>query len=87
MALEWSNNKDFPPNKTTASGATVTPGLDPIIGQTADGLDRTTLGIHPNSQDSDMALPEWVIPKGGEYFFTPSISALRDTFALGDEEL
>lgn len=25
---------------------------------------------------------EWVISKGGEYFFSPSISALREVFAL-----
>ena len=25
-----------------------------------------------------MDLDTWVIPRGGEYFFTPSIEALRD---------
>lgn len=34
---------------------------------------------NPNS----FKLPvEWVISKGGEYFFLPSISALREEFAL-----
>lgn len=29
----------------------------------------------------DLGFQVWVVPKGGEYFFSPSISALRDTFA------
>lgn len=37
----------------------------------------------PNDPNANFNLPvEWVISKGGEYFFSPSISALRDTFAL-----
>lgn len=29
----------------------------------------------------DLGFQVWVVPKGGEYFFSPSISVLRDTFA------
>ena len=39
-------------------------------------------GTNPNSQATELPLPEWVIPKGGEYFFSPSIPALKETFAL-----
>ena len=41
-------------------------------------------GTNPNSQATELPLPEWVIPKGGEYFFSPSIPALKETFALAE---
>jgi hypothetical protein len=33
----------------------------------------------------DLGFQVWVVPKGGEYFFSPSISVLRDTFAKKSE--
>lgn len=87
IQAKWANNKDFPTKKVTASGATITPGLDPIIGQTTDGAARIASGIQPRSQDKAISLPQWVISKGGEYFFTPSIPVLKDIFALGEKEL
>jgi len=72
----WANNTAFPPQKPE------TPGFDPIIGQAADPTSRTITGVDPNAQTTTLALPtEWVIPKGGEYFFSPSIPALKSTFA------
>lgn len=61
------------------------PGLDPIIGQTTAGGLRVMSGTNPDpkAQSEDLSLTaEWVIPKGGEYFFAPSISALKTVFAL-----
>ena len=41
-------------------------------------------GTNPASQGTALSLSaEWVVPKGGEYFFSPSISALKGTFATG----
>lgn len=41
-------------------------------------------GANPNSPENNIAFPfEFVVSKGGEYFFSPSISALRDSFAFG----
>lgn len=31
----------------------------------------------------DLGFQKWVVAKGGEYFFSPSIPVLRDVFAAG----
>jgi hypothetical protein len=55
--------------------------MDPIIGQAGGGALRSMSGTIPDQPLIDLALPEFVVPRGGEYFFSPSISALRDTLA------
>ncbi|OCH94868.1 peroxidase TAP [Obba rivulosa] len=73
----WANNTGFPIDKP------VTPGFDPIIGQATDPSSRTLSGTNPNAQSNTLALPtQWVVPKGGEYFFSPSIPALKSTLVL-----
>jgi Dyp-type peroxidase family len=59
------NNANFPP------GAPGAPGEDPIIAQSATGPMR----IDP--QKSPIDVKHFVTTTGGEYFFAPSISALR----------
>jgi Dyp-type peroxidase family len=72
----WANNPNFPIQKNEV------PGFDPIIGQTNDGGVRTLSGTNPANHPANLDLPtEWVVSKGGEYFFSPSISALEETFA------
>lgn len=40
------------------------------------------------SEPFPLGFDVWVVPKGGEYFFSPSIAVLRDTFAkTGVDEL
>jgi Dyp-type peroxidase family len=74
----WANNDAFPPGKPVKL-----PGFDPIIGQASNPSSRTLSGTDPSSQSTELALPaQWVVPKGGEYFFSPSIPALKATFAL-----
>ncbi|KAH9933659.1 Dyp-type peroxidase [Epithele typhae] len=77
----WANNQNFPPK---ASAGVPTPGFDAIIGQDGNAITaRTLVGTDPSNQGAPLALvTEWVIPRGGEYFFSPSISALKSTFAL-----
>ncbi len=59
------------------------PGFDAIIGQATDETSRTIAGTDPLNSTGTLHLPtEWVVPRGGEYYFSPSLPALRSTFAL-----
>ncbi|KAI5475358.1 hypothetical protein MNV49_001589 [Pseudohyphozyma bogoriensis] len=74
----WSNNPAFPfGNKANIT----TPGSDLIIGQTNTGGARSANGIKPEGntdQNNNLSAPaEFVVSRGGEYFFVPSIEALK----------
>jgi hypothetical protein len=76
-AVDWANNINFPPKSP------VVPGFDPIIGQTTNLAPRVLSGTNPSDQNATLSLSEqWVVTRGGEYFFSPSIPALKETFAL-----
>jgi len=72
----WLNNPTFPPFKKDKIG------LDPVMGQTTapDGI-RSTFGLNPFDETQEYHVPTFVKAKGGEYFFSPSISAIQDTIA------
>ena len=81
--LAWANEARFPPGPNGSGISVPEVGFDPIIGQTNSGGRRFMSGTDPRNQHATLDLPEeWVISKGGEYLFTPSISALRDVFAV-----
>ena len=67
---------DFPAGKSTR------PGYDPIMGVTgkeAQNDHRFMSGIDPNRQNAEISFPvQFIESSGGEYFFVPSISTLRD---------
>jgi len=69
----WANNLQFPP--FTGQPA---PGSDPLIGQ--DPV-RSMIGLSPLNATGSTALPTFIVPKGGEYFFAPGISGLKNTIA------
>ncbi|KAG8627309.1 hypothetical protein KVT40_004792 [Elsinoe batatas] len=73
----WANNQGF------IFGKNPNPGFDPIIGQNADDTDRTMTGAGLNDVAGNLNLGpfEWVVSKGGAYFFSPSIRALKENFA------
>ncbi|KAI0701290.1 hypothetical protein BC835DRAFT_236693 [Cytidiella melzeri] len=70
--VAWANTAAFPPLKNVSAG------IEPIIGQ---GSPRTADGLDPNDQSKTYTLPSFVISNGGEYFFSPSISAITETIA------
>ncbi|KAH9818416.1 hypothetical protein DFH28DRAFT_960272 [Melampsora americana] len=76
----WSNNPDFPPKNP----AKVTTGLDLLIGQNGKHGPRTAQNItskgtagdtDPNNTITSDEL--FVHPLGGEYFFSPSLEAIK----------
>lgn len=74
MQSFWCNNVDFPPGK----GA----GVDPIIGQVASGEEMKANIAEGKDAAVPVVLPtgegeRLVTFRGGEYFFVPSIAALR----------
>ncbi|KAF5375843.1 hypothetical protein D9615_008174 [Tricholomella constricta] len=73
LQKSWANNPTFPPES-----ATEVPGLDPLIGQGQ----RKLSGTDPNNPSFELTLPDFVVPRGGEYFFSPSLKGLRETLAV-----
>lgn len=65
----------FPPAKNE------TVGLDPVIGQVGNNGARTTFGLNPFDPLRSYSIPAFIKSRGGEYFFSPSISALKNTIA------
>jgi len=71
LQKSWANNPGFPPQEPQ------NPGLDPLIGQG----NRTLSGTDPNNPLTELAMPDFVVSRGGEYFFSPSLKALKETLA------
>jgi hypothetical protein len=59
----------------------VTPGLDPIIGVNTTSITsaRSMDGLNITNPGQKFSFQPFVQSRGGEYFFSPSISALSNT--------
>ncbi|KAF5353667.1 hypothetical protein D9758_008660 [Tetrapyrgos nigripes] len=79
MQEQWVNNANFIFGKPTP------PGVDPIIGRvpgSAADTPRNVSGTDPLNPSKQFSLDvEFVVSRGGEYFFSPPISALSSVFA------
>lgn len=74
----WANTTNFPPKDNNFVS-----GFDPIIGQAPNEGPRTVTGADPKKPNDQLPLPvQWVLSRGGEYFFSPSIPALKQNLAL-----
>ncbi|KAF8517632.1 hypothetical protein JB92DRAFT_2905084 [Gautieria morchelliformis] len=72
LQQSWANNVGFFFDKTEK-----TPGFDPIIGANND-QPRFVHGLDPTDSNRSITLvTDFVQSRGGEYFFSPPISALR----------
>ncbi|KAJ7590005.1 dye-decolorizing peroxidase precursor [Mycena floridula] len=70
----WANNQQFVFGKNISNNPGV--GFDPITGAN-QGAARNVTGLDPNSANGVITLQtDFVISRGGEYFFSPPISAL-----------
>jgi Dyp-type peroxidase family len=69
MQTKWVNSENFPKDRI---------GIDPVIGQ-GDSIDQTWFPSYASTADAKAALFRgFVTLKGGEYYFTPSISGLKN---------
>ncbi|KAJ6533653.1 DyP-type peroxidase [Mycena capillaripes] len=69
----WANNQGF-----RQPGV----GFDPIIGAAA-GAARPVNGLDPKNPARNLTLTtDFVVSRGGEYFFAPSLSALANTLTV-----
>jgi hypothetical protein len=73
--------RTFPPGKYSATN-NEEPGLDPIIGQRGPNIVDDMSIVNGEKQTVRLPLETWVLNQGGEYFLTPSISALRSFSGL-----
>jgi len=72
LQQDWANSTANP----------VAGGHDVVIGQTAEGKRTAPIASADGSHTENIVTPrQWVTMTGGGYFFSPSISALRDVFA------
>ncbi|KZV93555.1 fungal peroxidase [Exidia glandulosa HHB12029] len=68
----WANKPSFVPGKN------VNPGFDPLIGQAPNGGPRNVTGLDPANPTGQTTFPtQFIVSRGGEYFFSPPISAFK----------
>jgi deferrochelatase/peroxidase EfeB len=76
---KWANAISFPPqHNLIPSTKNVNPGYDPLIGNSPTENKRVISGLYPQDLGKSEDMDDFVIAKGGEYFFMPSIATLKN---------
>ena len=75
LQTNWANEQEFPFKKNPPQV-----GFDPLIGQKGNASRAMADPLAENNQ-INLGSNRFVVPKGGEYFFSPSISTIRDVLA------
>ncbi|GIC94424.1 uncharacterized protein Aud_010924 [Aspergillus udagawae] len=85
LMTRWASNSSFPDHEDQTFPDK--PGMDPFVNQRLrrdhpEGHISLYDGSNPDETVKlDLGVSPWVDQKGGEYFFTPSIKALREQFS------
>ncbi|RHZ49397.1 uncharacterized protein CDV56_105583 [Aspergillus thermomutatus] len=85
LMTRWASNSSFPEYKTKTFPDG--PGMDPFVNQRLrsdhpEGHISLYDGSNPDKTVKlNLGISPWVDQKGGEYFFTPSMKALREHFS------
>ncbi|CAG8908650.1 unnamed protein product [Penicillium egyptiacum] len=79
LTTRWASNHHFPDRKTNFVGDDG-PGIDAIVGQRKDHHPPRSIGLPDGKYPTEARMPleSWVIQRGGDYFFVPSISTLNN---------
>ncbi|KIK54200.1 hypothetical protein GYMLUDRAFT_1024286 [Collybiopsis luxurians FD-317 M1] len=79
LQQKWANNAN---DKNCASSYSLPQGQDPIIGIAPEDGPRSVGGLDPLDPTRDITMnQDFVISRGGEYFFSPSLSAIQNTLS------
>ncbi|KAB8294323.1 hypothetical protein EYC80_009741 [Monilinia laxa] len=78
LTTRWASNHHFPDRKDNFAGEHG-PGIDAIVGQRLDHHPPRSIGLPDGKEPTEarVALDRWVVQRGGEYFFSPGINALK----------
>ncbi|KAJ9489213.1 hypothetical protein VN97_g4065 [Penicillium thymicola] len=79
LTTRWASNHHFPDRKSNFVGGDG-PGIDAFVGQRLDHHPPRSIGLPDGKYPTEARMPleSWVVQKGGDYFFVPSISTLEN---------
>ncbi|CAG7987273.1 unnamed protein product [Penicillium nalgiovense] len=77
LTTRWASNHHFPDRKAKFLEGQG-PGIDAFVGQSLDHHPERSIRLPGDDHADPLKLESWVIQRGGDYFFVPSISTLQN---------